>query len=169
MNNCTLCDDCIRYYTRNKVILDGICRQAFHAECVSFNKDALLYYREMPNLQWLCDTFRYCISEDRFQLPIVIVSLNRFEVQSRLRILCIWWTNFRPSTVTLIRPMTQGAVDPHDNVKILQIPRVFQHFLSFFTLCPPLALHEQILSQRLCVEKFFVEIIKNFLLKIYTP
>lgn len=56
MNNCTACNDCFRNDSRNKVICDGICRQAFHAECVNFNKDALLHYREMPNLKWLCDT-----------------------------------------------------------------------------------------------------------------
>lgn len=55
MNNCTVCDDHLRNDRPNKVICDGICRQVFHAECVNFNKDALSYYREMPNLQWFCD------------------------------------------------------------------------------------------------------------------
>lgn len=62
MNNCTVCDDCFRNDNRNKVICDGYCRQAFHAECINFNKEALLHYREIPNLQWLCDT---CIIQMR--------------------------------------------------------------------------------------------------------
>lgn len=60
MNNCTVCDEC--FDSLNKVICDGICRQSFHAECVNFSKDALLCYREMPNLQWFCDG---CIFQTR--------------------------------------------------------------------------------------------------------
>lgn len=56
MNNCTVCDECFRNDNPNKIICDGVCRQVFHAECVNFNKDALLCYREMPNLHWFCDS-----------------------------------------------------------------------------------------------------------------
>lgn len=31
----------------------------------------------------------------------------------------------------------KGAIATHENDKILQIPRVFQHFLSFCMLCLP--------------------------------
>lgn len=55
MNNCIVCDDGFRNDNPNKIICDGICRQSFHAECVNFSKNSLLCYREMPNLQWLCD------------------------------------------------------------------------------------------------------------------
>ena len=62
MNSCNVCDDGFRNGNPNKIICDGICRQAFHANCVNFNKDALLHYREMPNLQWFCDS---CIIQTR--------------------------------------------------------------------------------------------------------
>ena len=62
MNNCTVCDDSFRNDNPNKVICDGVCRQSFHAECVNFSKNSLLCYREMPNLQWLCDG---CIIQTR--------------------------------------------------------------------------------------------------------
>ncbi|XP_037050719.1 uncharacterized protein LOC119084759 [Bradysia coprophila] len=62
MNNCTVCDGCFRNDNPNKIICDGICRQSFHAECVNFNKNALMCYREMPNLQWFCDG---CIIQSR--------------------------------------------------------------------------------------------------------
>lgn len=62
MNNCTVCDDGFRNDNPNKIICDGICRQVFHAECVNFNKDALLQYRQIPNLQWFCDN---CIIQVR--------------------------------------------------------------------------------------------------------
>lgn len=62
MNNCTVCDGCFQNDHRNKIICDGICRQPFHAECANFSKDALLCYREMPNLQWFCDG---CIIQTR--------------------------------------------------------------------------------------------------------
>lgn len=55
MNNCAVCDGCFRNDNPDKVICDGICRQSFHAECANFSKNALLCYREMPNLQWFCD------------------------------------------------------------------------------------------------------------------
>lgn len=62
MNNCTVCDDFFRIDNPDKVICDGVCRRVFHANCVNFSKDALLFYREMPNLQWFCDN---CILQSR--------------------------------------------------------------------------------------------------------
>lgn len=62
MNNCTVCDGCFGNENPNKIICDGICRQSFHAECANFSKNALLCYREMPNLQWFCDG---CIIQTR--------------------------------------------------------------------------------------------------------
>ena len=62
MNNCAVCDGGFRNGHPNKIICDGVCRQSFHAECANFSKDALLCYREMPNLQWFCDG---CIIQTR--------------------------------------------------------------------------------------------------------
>ena len=62
MNNCAVCDGCFRNENPNKIICDGICRQSFHAECANFSKNALICYREMPNLQWFCDG---CIIQTR--------------------------------------------------------------------------------------------------------
>src|ERR1700704_1029884 len=62
MNNCTSCGDCFRNDHPNKIICDGNCRQSFHADCVNFSKEALLCYREMPNLQCFCDS---CIIQAR--------------------------------------------------------------------------------------------------------
>lgn len=56
MNNRTVCDDCFQNDNPNRVICDGICRRPFHADCANFSKNALMYYREMPNLQWFCDS-----------------------------------------------------------------------------------------------------------------
>ncbi len=74
MNNCTVCDDSFRNGNPNKVICDGICRQSFHAECVNFSKDSLLCYREMPNLQWLCDGCIIQIRSSNVSFP----PLNKF-------------------------------------------------------------------------------------------
>lgn len=74
MNNCTLCDDGFRNNNPNKIICDGICRQVFHAECVNFNKDALLQYRQMPNLQWFCDSCIIQIRSCNVSSPL----LNKF-------------------------------------------------------------------------------------------
>ena len=74
MNNCTVCDCSFRNDNPNKIICDGICRQSFHAECVNFSKNTLLCYREMPNLQWLCDC---CIIQTRSS-NVSSPSFNKF-------------------------------------------------------------------------------------------
>lgn len=75
MNNCTVCDDGFRNDNPNKIICDGICRQVFHAECVNFNNDALLQYRQIPNLQWFCDN---CIIQVRSPTSSSNVSSHLF-------------------------------------------------------------------------------------------